>query len=110
MTPVSNPSAFCAALGLYFGDSASEGYRPGETFEGPQRIREAFPANADLLIAEIDALFRAARGLPGLWGDGALPLEEACLRVRSFLETEYAFVPATLRKKIENALSYELWK
>lgn len=58
----------------------------------------------------MDALFLTARELPGLWGDGALPLEEACRRVRSFLETEYAFVPATLRKKIEDALSYELWK
>ncbi|MGQ0810001.1 MAG: hypothetical protein ACT4OO_02095 [Nitrospiraceae bacterium] len=104
MANVASPGEFCAALGLYFGDGAGERYHPGDAIEGTKRIRDTFPESAEVLIAEIDTLLQTARRLPGLWGDGALPLEEACQSIDKFLETEYAFVPATLRRKIVNAL------
>jgi len=34
----------------------------------------------------------------------------ACERIDRFLQAEYAMVPATLRRRIVTALSYELWK
>lgn len=41
MVRVSDPAAFVAALGLYFGEGPSEGYRPGSMTDGPGRVREA---------------------------------------------------------------------
>lgn len=110
MARVTDPAALVAALGLYFGEGPSEGYRPGSMTDGPGRVREADPSRADGLIAEIDTLWQTASSLPGLWGEHALPLEEACERVERFLETEYPMIPTPLRRRIVNAVGYHLWK
>ena len=110
MARVPDPAALVAALGLYFGEGRAEGYRPGSMADGPGRVRKADPARADGLIAEIETLWQTASSLPGLWGEHALPLEEACERVERFLETEYPMIPAPLRRRIVNAVGYHLWK
>lgn len=110
MAHVSDPGELVAALGLYFGEGPSEGYQPGTMSHGPQRVREAYPARADGLIAEITTLWQAASNLAGLWGKDSLPLEEACARVDQFLEAEYPMIPRSLRRRIVNAVGYDLWK
>ena len=110
MARVTDPAALVAALGLYFGEDPSEGYRPGNMTDGPGRVREVDPSRAEILIAEIETLWRTASGLPGLWGEHSLPLEKACERVERFLETEYPMIPTPLRRRIVNAVGYHLWK
>jgi len=105
-----DPAALVAALGLYFGEGPSEGYRPGSMADGPRRVREADPTRADGLISEIETLWQTVSSLPGLWGEHALPLEEAGERVERFLETEYPMIPTLLRRRIVNAVGYHLWK
>jgi hypothetical protein len=106
MARVIDPAALVAALGLYFGEGPSEGYRPGSMTDGPGRVREADPSRADGLISEIETLWQTASSLPGLWGEHALSLEQACERV----ETEYPMIPTPLRRRIVNAVGYHLWK
>jgi len=101
MGPVSNPDEFCAALSTYVGAGLGV---------GAGRVRSEFPEHAPVLLAEIDALLQASRNLPGLWGHEALPLDDACDRIDRFVEVEYPFVPAALRRRFVNAMSYELWK
>ena len=81
MARVTDPVTLVAALGLYFGGGPAAGHRADSMTDGPGRVREADPARADGLIAEIETLWRTASSLPGLWGEHALPLEEACERV-----------------------------
>jgi hypothetical protein len=110
MARVTDPAALVAALELDFGEGLSEGYRPGRMADGPARVREADPSRADGLIGEIETLWRTASSLPGLWGEHALPLEEACERAERFLETEYPRIPTPLRRRIVNAVGHHLWK
>jgi hypothetical protein len=110
MARVTDPAALVAALGLSFGEGPSEGYRPGSMTDGPGRVRDVDPSRVERPIAEIETLWQTASSQPGLWGEHALPLEEARERAERFLETEYPMIPTPLRGRIVNAVAYHLWK
>jgi hypothetical protein len=104
---VPDPEQFTRALTVYFGDDSDPGYDPVQALDGCDRITMAFREHETDLKVQIDQMFERALGLSGL---ESLSLNDAMAAIRTFIVSEYSFLPSILQAKVVNCCGYRLWK
>lgn len=104
---VSDPRQFAYALTVYFGNDADPGYDPVAALTADVRLAAGFPQDSAKVRREIEEMFNSALALPGV---SSLGLDDALAAVRTFLASEYSFLPPILQAKVANCCGYSLWK